>query len=607
MAEHSQPSEIARETLRRLALKRLAPTPENFRTYYHEIAGSPATESFPERGLKVMLSALPRATPDQLRFCSQLEAAIATRSWSAITGTMIALAQQMDGAPRSWSGLIRDVLFQFERRHAGYTTDRKREMLEQVLSKSSSDPDQLFQRLQGLVSSWSRAIDDRNSAAGAEAMAVPVAMPGDEACPMPTCETSSALRGALAELLESSVQMVEGDLPDIRSDAASLARETRAILTATQIPQLMERLHALADRLQWVAEDQHELRQALVSLLQLILENISELLMDDSWMRGQIEVLRELIAKPLNARQIDDVERRLKELIEKQGALKNNLSSAKDQLKAMLAGFVDHLASFTASTSDYHDKMGVFAERIAAADSISALGGVVTEVLRETHAMREEAGRSRDDLQAMQQKVEDAEHEIARLQSELAQTSQMMRHDQLTGALNRKGLEETFVKEVARAQRRSAPLCLAVLDIDNFKRLNDTYGHHTGDEALIHLAQVVRNTLRPQDTLARYGGEEFVILLPETVLDDAVLALTRLQRALTKEFFLARSEKLLITFSAGVTPVAPGETQADVIKRADEAMYQAKQTGKNRVVAAMSPANLNGVADDDLSDDLNAA
>jgi len=111
-------------------------------------------------------------------------------------------------------------------------------------------------------------------------------------------------------------------------------------------------------------------------------------------------------------------------------------------------------------------------------------------------------------------------------------------------------------------------------------------GHAAGDEALIHLARVCRDTLRPQDTVARYGGEEFIILLPDTPLADASAALTRLQRELTKKFFLHANEKVLITFSAGVTRLSANDNQASVIKRADEAMYQAKQTGKNRVVAA---------------------
>jgi diguanylate cyclase len=92
--------------------------------------------------------------------------------------------------------------------------------------------------------------------------------------------------------------------------------------------------------------------------------------------------------------------------------------------------------------------------------------------------------------------------------------------------------------------------------------------------------------MRPQDNLARYGGEEFVILLPDTTLEKGIEALTRLQRELTKKFFLSGAEKVLITFSAGVVQLASEEKGAQAIKRADQAMYLAKRAGKNRVVGA---------------------
>ena len=92
--------------------------------------------------------------------------------------------------------------------------------------------------------------------------------------------------------------------------------------------------------------------------------------------------------------------------------------------------------------------------------------------------------------------------------------------------------------------------------------------------------------MRPTDLVARFGGEEFVILLPDTGLEDSTHALQRLQRELTKHYFMHDNQKLLITFSAGVTAYQPGEDQAAAIKRADTAMYEAKRTGKNRVVTA---------------------
>jgi len=127
---------------------------------------------------------------------------------------------------------------------------------------------------------------------------------------------------------------------------------------------------------------------------------------------------------------------------------------------------------------------------------------------------------------------------------------------------------------------------VALLDIDNFKALNDSLGHAMGDSALTHLAQVARECMRPQDTLARYGGEEFVILLPDTAMEKGIEAMTRLQRELTKKFFMAGTEKVLITFSAGVAQVAPAEPGMDAIRRADQAMYLAKRAGKNRVIGS---------------------
>ena len=139
---------------------------------------------------------------------------------------------------------------------------------------------------------------------------------------------------------------------------------------------------------------------------------------------------------------------------------------------------------------------------------------------------------------------------------------------------------------VARARRMGAPLCLALLDIDNFKTINDCLGHTAGDAALVHLTQVTREVMRPQDLLARYGGEEFVLILPDTTVANGVAAMTRLQRELTTRFFLQGTEKLLITFSAGVAQLGDGETSADAIRRADKSMYLAKRSGKNRVMAA---------------------
>jgi diguanylate cyclase len=145
---------------------------------------------------------------------------------------------------------------------------------------------------------------------------------------------------------------------------------------------------------------------------------------------------------------------------------------------------------------------------------------------------------------------------------------------------------QAFEAEKSRLERDGGPLAIGLLDIDNFKRLNDSLGHSAGDQALVALAQHVRRSLRPVDVVARFGGEEFVVLLPGTPVEEAQKVLTRLQRELTASLFMHEGKEVFVTFSAGVTPYRLGEKIEPALERADEALYEAKRTGKNRTCLA---------------------
>ncbi len=155
-------------------------------------------------------------------------------------------------------------------------------------------------------------------------------------------------------------------------------------------------------------------------------------------------------------------------------------------------------------------------------------------------------------------------------------------HDPLTGLCNRRFLEENLGRELHRARRGNSPLCVVMLDLDNFKLFNDTFGHDAGDALLRELAQVMRDKLRKSDICCRYGGDEFVLVLPDSSLADTLQRVEQIC-AVMKETQIRPDT---ITVSAGIAAASEkGSTTAELLQAADTAMYAAKQAGRNRVVA----------------------
>lgn len=582
MAESSlQPSELARETLRRLATQRLLPTPENYREIYHQIAGSPANEPFAERTVKALVANLPKATPAHVEFVRRLNDSVTHRSWSRFAAAIAHLAQSRQPS-HQWGHLFRTFAQALSQEPALQRRTALESAIASAVGDTRDDVDQLHYRLHLVASrlGWTGTDDGTPS--------------GIDTSPSLTLareqEAECTLCSLIADWFDDAFTKPMADHPDVLAEARFVGKRLRKSSVADEADDdkaaLAQQLTRLKGQLHGMSDENAEIRDSLNNLLQMLLTNVEALIADDSWLHGQVEVVRRALAPPLTARQLQEAECRLREVIDKQAGLKQTMSHATDALKSMLAGFVTHLKAFADASDSYQSGLDEKAHRIASAKSIDELGGLITDILSDTKSMQQQVAHSRDELHSMQARVTRAEEEIDTLQKRLAQASEMVRHDALTGTLNRTGLADAYAREIARAERRGSGLCLAVIDIDNFKRLNDTHGHQAGDDALVHLAREVRQTLRPTDTLARFGGEEFVILLPDTRLEDAYDILVRLQRELTKKYFLAGSEKLLITFSCGVTPAGPNENQAAAIARADVAMYRAKQAGKNRVVAA---------------------
>ncbi len=159
--------------------------------------------------------------------------------------------------------------------------------------------------------------------------------------------------------------------------------------------------------------------------------------------------------------------------------------------------------------------------------------------------------------------------------------------DPLTGLHNRRWMNEMFLRQIDRCAREAKPLALAVVDIDHFKAVNDTYGHLGGDQVLVKVARAMQQHFRPTDLLARYGGEEFCVLLPDTTVDMGAMALDRLRASLAEATHtLEDGRTLTVTISGGVAQWRAGWSLEDLVSAADAALYRAKREGRNRVLTA---------------------
>lgn len=169
------------------------------------------------------------------------------------------------------------------------------------------------------------------------------------------------------------------------------------------------------------------------------------------------------------------------------------------------------------------------------------------------------------------------------LEAAYQRIAQLAELDELTGALNRRCIMRLLNEEVERSQRSKAPCTVALIDLDWFKRINDTFGHATGDEVLRTFAITIFANIRSNDSFGRHGGEEFLLVLPDTSTETAEQMLERLRRIVGMLDWSAFSDELTVTISAGIATLAPGENADALLARADRALYLAKERGRNRV------------------------
>ena len=256
--------------------------------------------------------------------------------------------------------------------------------------------------------------------------------------------------------------------------------------------------------------------------------------------------------------------------------------SSSDQIQSKLRKLnqhielqIDHLSESSRTATSLEQLKTLVSEKLLAINS--SLKQKEQLELQDRQAMLKS-------LNSMESRLKELEQDTLTFKKRIAEQNFRSLQDALTEIPNRAAFDERYLLELKRSQRYKTPLSIVLADVDHFKNINDSYGHSAGDKTLKVIAKTLRSGLRETDFIARYGGEEFVLLFPESTLEDLETPLNLLREKIRKIPFKFKNVSVPITISFGATQLSATDTSRSAFDRADEALYEAKNSGRDRVV-----------------------
>ncbi|MBU6513474.1 MAG: GGDEF domain-containing protein [Betaproteobacteria bacterium] len=565
------PASIARAALRRLAEQGIEPTPEQYRRAY--MAASPPG-SLPA-GAGELLQRLERSSLGLQEWAPQLRAAVSQGDWEQAVRT---LWEQLETPfdPNQASGLgaaVARFVREWERSQAGLSRVQKLQALQGV--EGADDALHALQLLRTTTERWA-ALRER-----------PAPPPPSEA-PAP----AAGHGGAWKRLWLDAVRMAEQayvEQPAIQVQARALLEDAAELQDAAA--GLAVQAQGLWDACEHWHADAGASHTRMLEAVRLLLDNVAELFAPQHWIQGQVAALHGVLHEPLDPRRLEQAVHGLKDLLLRQGVLQKATDDARSLARELIDMVVRSLGTYVESSERYGERLRAGMHELEESGEAQRAKSVVQGILAQSQQMLEDTRQLRVSFAEAQEQLQQARSRARTLEAELEQLSELIQQDPLTGALNRRGLEVAFRREAARASRSGEALSLSMVDLDFFKRINDKYGHDTGDAVLRELVQVLRAELRPTDVIARIGGEEFLLLLPGEDEEGAAAAVQRAQRSFNARRFAHPQQPAGIRahFSAGVGRWEPGEALEATYARVDKALLQAKTSGRDRVELAPPP------------------
>jgi diguanylate cyclase len=322
-----------------------------------------------------------------------------------------------------------------------------------------------------------------------------------------------------------------------------------------------------------------EFNERVSRLLVVCLDGIIQMVPQKEALYSALKTLCDVVRKATRPKPLAGMGKDIEDFFKRQ-ILENRFRETKNEtVKQIVIDLSETIKQIASTTDGFDHKMEESMEGIQAASTIE-------DILALKDGIIEEIVKVRVNSQSLKMAVSEYKKTTQSLSVKLEETEAKALVDSLTNVLNRNAYNMKIIQTMREFSQSKNYFCLLVLDIDHFKKFNDTYGHKAGDRVLKSVAASVQDSLRSSDLVFRYGGEEFVVILNGIQGDNALKLAEKIRQGVEKEYFVDKDKKLKVTISLGVACVTEGESELELFERADKAMYVAKRKGRNRVELA---------------------
>ena len=320
-----------------------------------------------------------------------------------------------------------------------------------------------------------------------------------------------------------------------------------------------------------------EFTARIARLLLSFISGLSQSLSAEDSLHKQLNAMAAVIRKEVRISPATELDKDVEDYFGRLILDQKFIDDEKDIVKTMVLEAVETIRAMMESSGNFDVSIGDFTEKIQAAETIQEILKVKDYLVIEMQKVREHSHTLHDELEKHRTATET-------LSKKLEESEARALVDALTNVLNRNAYNLKIGELVHEYKRYKEEWALLVLDIDHFKKFNDTYGHKTGDKVLKSVAATVSNSIRVSDHIFRYGGEEFVVILSRINKETTKTLSEKIRREVERDYFVDGDNELKVTMSIGAAIITPEDTEASLFERADKALYQAKQNGRNQTL-----------------------